>query len=243
MWSSRHRWPVAAAWFVGTIAVFVLSALTGGIRAEDANGSPNQAQTESAKAYAIFDQGGTGTPTEDVLLVVTHPQLKVTDPAFASFVASTIATSRAHATVNGQTVPVFDSSRTRRPPPQARAVAPTCRVRIVATMTGDQTPSRAPRPRPAGDRGDRGGRGRQGLRCPHPEPTLTNEDITTSSTAAWTRRSPRSGHPCHVHVRRGDRAARPDWRCWRRWTSGCSARPSPRSARTRPADHLIGLAV
>ena len=50
MWSSRHRWPVAAAWFVGTIAVFVLSALTGGIRAEDANGSPNQAQTESAKA-------------------------------------------------------------------------------------------------------------------------------------------------------------------------------------------------
>ena len=83
MWSSRHRWPVAAAWFVGTIAVFVLSALTGGIRAEDANGSPNQAQTESAKALAVFDQGGTGTPSEDVLLVVTHPDLKVTDPAFA----------------------------------------------------------------------------------------------------------------------------------------------------------------
>ena len=82
MWSSRHRWPVAAAWFLGTIAVFVLSALSGGIRAEDANGSPNQAQTESAKALALFDQGGTGTPTEDVLLVVTHPTLKVTDPDF-----------------------------------------------------------------------------------------------------------------------------------------------------------------
>ena len=57
MWSSRHRWPVAAVWFVGTIGLFVLSLVGGGIRAEDPNGNPNQAQTESAKAYSVFDGG------------------------------------------------------------------------------------------------------------------------------------------------------------------------------------------
>ena len=59
MWSSRHRWPVAAGWFVATIGLFVLSQAIGGIKADDPNGNPNQAQTESAKAYSVFDAGGT----------------------------------------------------------------------------------------------------------------------------------------------------------------------------------------
>ena len=41
-----------------TIGLFVLSLAMGGIRADDPNGNPNQAQTESAKAYAVFDAGG-----------------------------------------------------------------------------------------------------------------------------------------------------------------------------------------
>src|SRR5262245_20871219 len=91
MWSSRHRWPVALAWFVGTIALFVVSGLAGGIKAEDPNGNPNQAQTESAKALSVFNQGGSATPTEDVLLVLTHPGLKVTDPAFQAFVGQAVS--------------------------------------------------------------------------------------------------------------------------------------------------------
>ena len=88
MWSSRHRWPVAAAWFIGTIAVLVLSALTGGIHTRRTRtGAPTRPRPNRRRPMPFFDQGGTGTPTEDVLLVVSHPQLKVTDPAFASFVA------------------------------------------------------------------------------------------------------------------------------------------------------------
>ncbi len=140
MWSSRHRWPVAAAWFVGTIALFILSGLAGGIKAEDPNGSPNQAQTESAKAYALFNQGGTGTPSEDVILVVSHPQLKATDPAFGAFVTQTIGTLKGLTVADGgQTVPVFDKvADPASSPPQAGLIAPDLSaVRIIATIDGD----------------------------------------------------------------------------------------------------------
>ena len=66
MWCSRHRWPVVALWFIGTIGLFLVSLPGGGIKAEDPNGNPNQAQTESAKAYAAFQSGGTNEPSEDV---------------------------------------------------------------------------------------------------------------------------------------------------------------------------------
>ena len=119
-------WPVAAAWFVGTIALFILSGLAGGIKAEDPNGSPNQAQTESAKAYAVFNQGGTGTPSEDVILVVTHPQLKATDQAFAAFVTKAIGTLKGlTVSEGGQSVPVFDRiADPASAPPQAGLVGP-----------------------------------------------------------------------------------------------------------------------
>ena len=86
MWSSRHRWPVAAGWFVATIGLFVLSLSLGGIRADNPNGNPNEAQTESSKAYAVFNASGTGTPSEDVTIVVTHASLTAASPAFQAFV-------------------------------------------------------------------------------------------------------------------------------------------------------------
>ncbi len=183
MWSSRHRWPVAALWFVGTIGLFVLSGLAGGIRAEDPNGNPNQAQTESAKAYAVFDQGGTGTPTEDVLLVVTHPQLKATDPAFAAFVAQAIGTLNGlTVTDGGQTVPVFASiADPATAPPQAGLVAPDLSaVRIVATIDGDtDTVDRHLVPvRPAIASIEADG-ATKGFVVHSLSNTLTNEDITT----------------------------------------------------------------
>src|SRR6476620_6778506 len=90
MWSSRHRWPVAAAWLLFTIGLFVLSQATGGIRTDDPNGNPNAAQTESAKGFAAFQGAGSGVPSEDVLIVVTHPTLRVADPAFQNFLGQTV---------------------------------------------------------------------------------------------------------------------------------------------------------
>lgn len=34
MWSSRHRWPVAAGWFLGTIGLFVLTVVINGMRTD-----------------------------------------------------------------------------------------------------------------------------------------------------------------------------------------------------------------
>src|SRR6478672_2152944 len=90
MWSSRHRWPVAAAWFVATIGLFAFSQSIGGLQTDDPNGNPNSAQTESAKGYAVFQAGGSGVPSEDVTIVVTHPTLRATDAAFGAFVGQTV---------------------------------------------------------------------------------------------------------------------------------------------------------
>ena len=182
MWSSRHRWPVAAAWFVGTIALFVLSGLAGGIKAEDPNGSPNQAQTESAKAYAVFNQGGTGAPSEDVSLVVTHPQLKATDPAFAAFVTKAIGTLKGLTVTDGaQAVPVFDRiADPATAPPQAGLVAPDLSaVRIVATIDGDdQTVERHLVPVRAAIASIEADGTAQGFDVHSLSSTLINEDIT-----------------------------------------------------------------
>ena len=139
MWSSRHRWPVAGLWFVATIALFVVSILAGGIRAEDPNGGGNERQTESSKAYEVFGQGATTTPTENVTIVVTHPTLKVTDPAFQAFVASAIADLKGVQLADG--TPAFDKvADPAAAPPQAGYIAPDLTaVRLVATITGDDS--------------------------------------------------------------------------------------------------------
>src|SRR5215203_1119900 len=180
MWCSRHRWPVVALWFIGTIGLFLVSLPGGGIKAEDGNGNPNQAQTDSAKAYAAFESGGTNTPSEDISLVITHPSLKVTDPAFAAYVAKTIADLKA-LTVdeNGTAVPVFDSvSDPATAPPQAGLVAPDLTaVRLVAAIKGEQaTVDRHLVPvRPAIAAIESDG---SGFVVHSVSQTLTNEDIT-----------------------------------------------------------------
>ncbi len=141
MWSSRHRWPVAALWFVATIGLFVFSLAIGGIRADNPNGNPNEAQTESAKAYAVFDAGGSGTPSEDVTIVITHPSLHITDAAFKAFVSQAVHQLTA-LSVNqaGTAVPAFDQVQDpTNAPPQAGLVSPDgSAVRIVGRVMGDQ---------------------------------------------------------------------------------------------------------
>jgi uncharacterized membrane protein YdfJ with MMPL/SSD domain len=141
MWSSRHRWPVAAAWFLATIGVFVFSQILGGIRTDDPNGSPNDVQTESAKAYTLFDAGGSGTPSESVTLVVTHPSLHVTDAAFRTFVSEAVRQLAAlKVTQAGASVAAFDQVQDpTRAPPEAGLVSPDgSAARILGRINGDQ---------------------------------------------------------------------------------------------------------
>jgi uncharacterized membrane protein YdfJ with MMPL/SSD domain len=141
MWSSRHRWPVFAGWFIATIGLFVLSQAIGGIKTDDPNGNPNQAQTESAKAYAVFGAGGTNTPTEDVTLVITHPTLKVTDPAYRQYVAGVVKRFKDLTVADGgSTVPVFDEVQdpATAPPTAGLVSSDLTTVRVTGRITGDQ---------------------------------------------------------------------------------------------------------
>jgi uncharacterized membrane protein YdfJ with MMPL/SSD domain len=141
MWSARHRWVVAAAWFIVTFGLFALSNAMGGIRTDDPNGNPNAAQTESATGYAVFRSGGTGSPSEQVTIVITHPTLRVTDPAYQAFVAQAVA-KLGGLTVDhdGTPVPVFDAigDPTKATPQQGLVSPDLTSVRIVGTIDGDQ---------------------------------------------------------------------------------------------------------
>ena len=140
MWSSRHRWPVAAGWFLATIGVFLLSLALGGIRTDDPNGSPDDVQTESAKAYAVFNAGGSGSPFESVTIVVTHPSLHITDGAFRTFVGEAVDQLTAlSVTQAGASVPAFDQVEDpTTAPPDAGLVSPDgSAARIVARINGD----------------------------------------------------------------------------------------------------------
>ena len=141
MWSARHRWLVAAAWFVATIGLFALSLAMGGIRTDDPNGNPNAAQTESAKGRAVFAAEGNGTPSEQVTIVITHPTLHVTDPLYQAFIASSVARLRT-LTVGqgGSTAPAFAAVQDPATAPlQEGLVSPDLTsVRIVGTIAGDQ---------------------------------------------------------------------------------------------------------
>jgi RND superfamily putative drug exporter len=140
MWSARHRWPVFAAWFIAMIGLFAASQAMGGIRTDDPNGNPNQAQTESAKALAVFGAGGPTAAYEDVTIVVTHPSLHVTDPAFQAFVAQTVAGLKGLTVPSGNgTVAAFDTVQDPlTSPPQLGLVSPGGQaVRIVGRINGD----------------------------------------------------------------------------------------------------------
>ena len=95
MWSARHRWPVAALWFVATIGLLAISLSMGGINASDANANPNEQQIEASKAYDVFNAGGTNDPFEQVIVVVGGAPGATADPAFKAAVGDLVAQLRA----------------------------------------------------------------------------------------------------------------------------------------------------
>ena len=150
MWSARHRWPVAAAWFVATIGVFVLSLALGGIDAADANANPNERKLEASEAYDVFNAGGTNDPYEQVLVVIGGAPGATADPTFKATVSDLAAKLKAaNAPLNGTQTPTFDQlvDPFQAPPEAGLVSADGSTVRIVGRINGDKdrvTPLIAP---------------------------------------------------------------------------------------------------
>src|SRR6476660_4740613 len=150
MWSARHRWPVAAVWFVATIGLFAVSLSMGGINASDANANPNEQQIEASKAYDVFNAGGTNDPFEQVIFVVGGDPGATADPTFKTAVGDLVtALHGSGAPLDGAQTPTF--SQLADPfvaPPSAGLVSPDgSTVRLVGRIDGDQdrvTPLIAP---------------------------------------------------------------------------------------------------
>src|SRR3954451_12481130 len=142
MWSARHPWPVAAAWFVVTIGLLLLSLSMGGINASDANKNPNEQQIEASKAYDVFNAGGTNDPFERVVVVVNGQPGATADPAFKAAVADIVAAlKRSAALLPGENVQTATFSQLADPfsaPPAAGLVSPDgSTVQVVGRIEGD----------------------------------------------------------------------------------------------------------
>ena len=140
MWSARHRWPVAALWFVGTIGLLIVSLAMGGIKASDVNEDPNERTLEASQAYEVFNAGGSNDPYEQVLVVIGGGPAATADPVFRSAVADVVAKLKAaSATLDGTETRVFDElADPFTAPPQAGLVSPDgSTVRIAGRINGD----------------------------------------------------------------------------------------------------------
>jgi putative drug exporter of the RND superfamily len=142
-WSARHRWPVAALWFVLTIGLFAASIAAGGTRSADAVASDDQEETtyESAKAYDVFGASGTAQQDHIFVLLVGDAVRTIDDPNFARDIDDVLARMAAlHATVDGVDAPVFANIvDPRLAPPEANLVSPDrTTVRISAQIPGEQ---------------------------------------------------------------------------------------------------------
>ena len=246
MWSSRHRWPVFAGWFIATIGLFVLSQAMGGIKADDPNGNPNQAQTESAKAYAVFGAGG-----EQHADRRRHARHHPPEPQGHRSRLPGLRGRHRHplkgltVTDGGATVPVFDEVQdpATAPPTAGLVSSDLSAARVTGRITGDQAKVERylvpVRDAIAAIESDS-----SGFTVHSISQTLTSEDITNLINERprpdLHHDRPDLHHPAH-HVRgvRGlGRPARPgrDRRCSRRSASSASSASwSRRPARMPPS--------
>ena len=70
-----------ALWFVGTVGLFVASIAMGGTRAQSAVSTDTRAKYESARAYDVFNAGGTKDPSQSFYLVAHARAGTVSDPS------------------------------------------------------------------------------------------------------------------------------------------------------------------
>jgi RND superfamily putative drug exporter len=104
IWSAKHRWLVFSLWFVCMFSLIGIGSVLGTKVREinsEADAVPN---TESSKAWAVYYEDGATPPPQTVTVVISHPNLKVTDPAFKETVPA-ISNNLRTATYEGK--PVF----------------------------------------------------------------------------------------------------------------------------------------
>jgi RND superfamily putative drug exporter len=144
-WSARHRWPVAALWFVATIGLFVGSLLAGGTRSSEAVSNNERSKYEAGEAYVVWAQananaGEQAPASQQFLLLLSSADRTLDDPAFQAAIGDiTKRISALQAPVAGTTGPVFEGLLDpRTAPPEAGLVsADRSTVRIVARVPGD----------------------------------------------------------------------------------------------------------
>ena len=142
MWSARHRWPVAAGWFVFTIGILLVSLSMGGINASDANADPNERKLEASEAYDVFTAGGANDPYEQFVLVIGGQPGATSDPAFKATLADLSAKLKgASAPIDGVQTATFDqlADPLHAPPGAGLVSADGSTVRIVGRISGDKT--------------------------------------------------------------------------------------------------------
>ena len=146
MWSARHRWPVAALWFVATVGLFAGSLAMGGINAGDPNGNPNDRQLEASEAYDVFQAGGTNDPYEPFIAVISGGPAATSDPAFQAAVGDLVTALRgSQVSIDGAMTPTFDQvlNPFEVPPAAGLVAADGTTVRLVTRVPGDDERVRA----------------------------------------------------------------------------------------------------
>ena len=247
MWSSRHRWPVAAAGSSPRSACSSSAASRGGIRADDPNGNPNQAQTESAKAYAVFDRAARGRRPRTSRSSSRHPKLQGHRPGVRGVRRQADRHARGpdghrgrrdrpgvrRASGSGAAPPQAGLGRPGPEPPSGSSRRSTATRRrstrhlvpvraAIARIEADDGRASTSTPQPDADE-----RGHHEPDQQQPRPDVRHD-------------RPDVHHPAdHVRRVRGRRSCRSSWRsprCSRRSASSASsARSSRRPARTRPS--------
>jgi len=142
VWSTQHRWLVFGLWFLFTIGLFGTSLGLGGIKTQNAADSRpgGSSKLEAVKGWDTFTSNNTAISGERFMLVVSHPTLKVTDPAYHK-VISEIYTRLGSITYNegGKAQPVLtEFADPYSLPAQAGLFSPDqTSVRLVGTVKGD----------------------------------------------------------------------------------------------------------
>jgi uncharacterized membrane protein YdfJ with MMPL/SSD domain len=144
-WSARHRWPVAAIWFVATIGLFAVSLAAGGTRSVEAVSNDQRSKYEAGEAGVVYAEANAAAAqhepaSQQFLLIVSSPDGTVDDAAFKETIVDTLGRMRAlQATVGGVSGPVFgDLVDPTTAPATAGLVSPDrTSVRVVARVPGD----------------------------------------------------------------------------------------------------------
>jgi RND superfamily putative drug exporter len=142
-WSARHRWLVAAGWFVATIGIFVLGNVAGGTQTRGATDREDRVQFEARTAYDVFGASGQAeAPTQQVTLVMSNAGGTVQDQEFRAAVADAVARlGGLQVNLDGVDEPVFQQVLDPyAAPPQAQLVSgdgTTLRIVARASAEGD----------------------------------------------------------------------------------------------------------